>query len=1481
MSDPTKEILPTAGADSDSTMLNVGKSSNVPSSSGSSPPSSGGARPKTSISGPGMTGISSPAAAHARSAAVLTTSAMTPIVSSSISGTLVSEMNVINRTTGATVPSAPTYVQALQSKAQAVTTAAATDLPHVVGTGSHPGNQGSSGSSEESEGETSGGLHYTVIYLWKQTPEANLKLTDEEMCGLILDKIGVPLEDLHACQQPELNMVALLTKHKIHVVLHGIEVKQGVITASAPFPVLSTGLNKRPSVIWVNIHDFDLRASAGLIEEVLSNFGHISSPCTNYTAGTGGRMKNIWGGDRRLGMILHTPIPNQIWVAGGLRARVIYRGQPRRCNQCGLTEAEGCPAGAVAADCARKNSPKADMREVWNILFARARGETVEEDILLIKAQQDEDRERATWTEERRRSTPCEFNKLLRNLPPIQVAFPRAGDGQPRKKKKKRNNQQEATEPLVEVEPPTEVVGPVVETANAANTEGTVENNMVDTESAGVDGGQNQVNDRDVAEAGAAGGAAVAALNAAWPTPQQQPEQQAQGLPQRGSQDPEVRADAADVVELFNIPVNKGLVCADDIKRWLLEHGFQEEEGENKGWKICNIPTRKKSWLLAGLSRADRLRIFQATDRRITTSSSPAGYIFKTRPYPIQQALKDNVTGGTFDDQEGIDAAAKRKLREAAAETQRSHEAEGEEAERARKEAADEAERRKNQEEKKDQEEQVVHTVDGGFVPLEIAMRAPPPPPPPPPPMEDDIDRRLDRMVREDTLAKRAEEERQANLDRARRGDRSVSRETMEKQAAAAEEAAQTAEEKEKLRRASTARLMSFTSRMKQKVERERDEEENEEKEEEVLDSTGVAKEKGTPLDSTVEMDTSTVTNSGQNSSWADEMEDLERSVLLNSLELERSILPDSSPPPRSSNLESTAKPGDDIWVATLKRKHSDDVGLLKLKRRKRKDFASSGNLSTLLNTEEEEFAFETAARNYSSREVPLVVCEECCGKEVRCAACRGRSLALKANVSAGEESRFPTGFQRAFSSSDLSALLAADIAERGSRQFWPGEPLPYWPGSQNAESAIMASVLERAYRESHYWKAPESQVEEEGLSEVEILSSPSSPEVQEVFPDGEPKEDLSTTQPLEAAPPVPTSSVSESGNGVTTGETVSSQGQDFQAAPHRTRLHDDVNPSSGGLSTSQVERALADGGIRMADGRILMNDGRVRTPLSLLPGPSAQAAGEVELQGGARALSPGLQDPVIAGPVEPGLEGEEGPGPIGNDSGNDPVGANVSETSSEVVDGIQQRLLDWTPDAVLSSLHLNVDHEDAPAIFSPNGEYLSSHSITESPAVNMVPVKKPLLILNVDSVDSSEDSEKLYNASTDVDSVEELVEEDSNVLDEHETTFANSPEPVLSNSKNKTQVSRLAIPKIVGNRFKTPGASSIPPPSPIVRECSPVARAALKASNNKGSQKLQKKTLLKNQKSKSGSPSNKGQTGIPVPGRKFNNKSKNGSRKK
>ena len=115
------------------------------------------------------------------------------------------------------------------------------------------------------------------LYLWKQTPDSNLKLTEEEICGLILDKIGVPIEDLHACQQPELNKVALLTKNRIHEVLHGIEVKSGVITASTPFPAVNSGLVRRQSVVWINIHDYDLRAPHSKIEEVLS-----FSPASRY-----------------------------------------------------------------------------------------------------------------------------------------------------------------------------------------------------------------------------------------------------------------------------------------------------------------------------------------------------------------------------------------------------------------------------------------------------------------------------------------------------------------------------------------------------------------------------------------------------------------------------------------------------------------------------------------------------------------------------------------------------------------------------------------------------------------------------------------------------------------------------------------------------------------------------------------------------------------------------------------------------------------------------------------------------------------------------------------------------------------------------------------------------------------------------------------------------------------------------------------------
>ena len=77
------------------------------------------------------------------------------------------------------------------------------------------------------------------------------------------------------------------------------------------------------------------------------------------------------------------------------------------------------------------------------------------------------------------------------------------------------------------------------------------------------------------------------------------------------------KAEASSVVEFHNFPLNRLPVTAEAVKVWLRNQGLQEfnTDGSQK-WRICNIPTRKKAWLIAGLNLEERNVAYSATDRR-------------------------------------------------------------------------------------------------------------------------------------------------------------------------------------------------------------------------------------------------------------------------------------------------------------------------------------------------------------------------------------------------------------------------------------------------------------------------------------------------------------------------------------------------------------------------------------------------------------------------------------------------------------------------------------------------------------------------------------------------------------------------------------------------------------------------------------------------------------------------------------------------
>ena len=116
---------------------------------------------------------------------------------------------------------------------------------------------------------------------------------------------------------------------------------------------------------------------------------------------------------------------------------------------------------------------------------------------------------------------------------------------------------------------------------------------------------------------------------------------------QSNSGDPEVKANQSDVIELFDLPVNKARITPENIREWLRRNEFEEfrRSGDAgvEAWKICNVPNRRKSWLVAGLDLEERIRIYKLEDRKI------AGFNAKIRPYTIEAALRDEVTGATFE----------------------------------------------------------------------------------------------------------------------------------------------------------------------------------------------------------------------------------------------------------------------------------------------------------------------------------------------------------------------------------------------------------------------------------------------------------------------------------------------------------------------------------------------------------------------------------------------------------------------------------------------------------------------------------------------------------------------------------------------------------------------------------------------------------------------------------------------------------------
>ena len=230
--------------------------------------------------------------------------------------------------------------------------------------------------SEPEEGEARRGIApavgYLEIFLRKDHPDVDLKLTSKEIAALLFDKMKIPPENVTGVSQGdfrilEVEMNVETDRWRSDQVF---KAKQGV-SASGAFPA-------RERWTWVSVQGAPLNASDKCITDILGAFGEIKTKpkkvmmekAWNETE-MDPRLSSVWGGTRKCAMVLKENIPNFAFVGDTeRRVRIYYAGQRKHCTWCG-ERAPQCESGLVAAECRAGGTPKADLKTVWREIYEK------------------------------------------------------------------------------------------------------------------------------------------------------------------------------------------------------------------------------------------------------------------------------------------------------------------------------------------------------------------------------------------------------------------------------------------------------------------------------------------------------------------------------------------------------------------------------------------------------------------------------------------------------------------------------------------------------------------------------------------------------------------------------------------------------------------------------------------------------------------------------------------------------------------------------------------------------------------------------------------------------------------------------------------------------------------------------------------------------------------------------------------------------
>ena len=210
--------------------------------------------------------------------------------------------------------------------------------------------------------------HYLDVYLRKNHPNVDMKLTPEEIERLVYRELKIPEDNLVGVAQGDLRYVeiALNVSAEPWRNFGAIWIREGLTTSNV--------MPARERMTFITLHGAPLKTTDRKIEKIFSAFGELTSaiekskpnPEKNPLPG----LAQKWNGTRQWTMKIQHNIPNFMFVEGR-RCRVYCAGQIQHCTHCGDT-AENCPGNLNFEQCKRAGGTRVRLEDVWNQLYAEA-----------------------------------------------------------------------------------------------------------------------------------------------------------------------------------------------------------------------------------------------------------------------------------------------------------------------------------------------------------------------------------------------------------------------------------------------------------------------------------------------------------------------------------------------------------------------------------------------------------------------------------------------------------------------------------------------------------------------------------------------------------------------------------------------------------------------------------------------------------------------------------------------------------------------------------------------------------------------------------------------------------------------------------------------------------------------------------------------------------------------------------------------------